>query len=112
MIRRGPPRDKGPRELPHAGDRPPNNGIVSRTAASAYRILNDHAGDPDASLLERSLARAAAVLLHRLMLVIATGADRDVDAAVYLRNTPDTATRTTGALLESLLDPQFLSDGN
>ena len=115
MIRRGPPpQGKGPRGLPHAGDRTPKNGIVPPELKLAYRELDALARDRRLPRVIRAVARAAGVVVHRLIMLIKTGAAREVEASGYLHNTIDTAARTSIALIESIdpLDTQPLSDGN
>ena len=66
----------------------------------AYEDLRLLARDHRRPRILRALAVAACVLLHRVLLLLETGADREVDAAGYLRNAIDTATRTSRALLD------------
>jgi len=67
----------------------------------AYRDLQDIARDPREPAVRRSQARAAGVLVHRLILLITTGADTEVEAELYLGDTLDTAARTSRALLDN-----------
>ena len=99
MIYR-PPEESAP-ELGGRGTGRRTDFIVRRSLRAAYRVLEALARDRRSPIAPRVLARIAAVVVHRLNLLLETGADRDVDAEQYVADTLRVASRTSAALLDN-----------
>ena len=114
MIRRAPPPKKRAREFSASGAQRSRQRIIPRSLQAAYLELEALAGDHCAPVVLRGLSRVAVVAIHRILLIVLTGTDREVDAGGYLSDTIDTASRTSISLIESIdpLDTHPLTDGN
>ena len=97
MIYR-PPKKVAP-ERDGTGARRTSRRIVARSLSVAYRDLQIIAADRRESAVLRALAQVATVPIHRILLIISTDTDRDVDAG-YLDAALDVAATTSRALLD------------
>ena len=98
MIYR-PPEESAP-ELGGRGTGRRTDFIVRRSLRAAYRDLQAIAQDRHEPVVLRALARLAAIPIHRILLLIATGTASKVEAAGYLDNTIDVAAGTARAINE------------